>query len=662
MPAPSPFTTHAPPMQSSKPTTRTVAQRKVYGKRRNNAARAVFEENSPSRKLQQGSAPMDDVDVIQAKLAEVTIDEDSVSPKDETQEAKDVNESELERQPLDQSSHPHTPNEPIDTDEQPVPGAQSDTRKNYERMVEVRISSKKSRHQTTKSSEMKEHSSPGTSPTSSQYSEQEQKSSQSPEKRTRKNAARRSSGYVHNPKPNTYVRPILNEALSSIASQNIQKFSTWASRSATMFHVTKLAEGSYGEVYKLNLREENSRPAVSKSKLAKLRAYGDGVFKIVPLRAQSGPGSKKFTSIDEIVSEVKMLKYLDPIPGFARFREIHVVQGRFPASFQSAWDYYKETKDDCLNPDPSNKKAYPDTQLWAIIEMDDAGCELEKFCWSSVFQIYDIFWGVAMALARAEEYALFEHRDLHLGNVCIRSTRADGSMVVPTNLDIARQSSPSGFGIGSLETTIIDYSLSRADLRVADLPDYPSGVVEIASSDLDKKQIFDAIGQDDDEILLRDTYRHMRATLYTGNPAETQKTEDIPGIWTEYAPRTNLVWLLFILKNLLKNRKPEPAQQHIQATRNPLAPCSPNRKLDKQSKETKSAKTHSGDSDSALVKDRYSKDLHARAAQLKQTMENRLLAVLKLLDFEHGHEDMCCAADLVAYAMDSGWLAEQDFF
>ena len=100
-----------------------------------------------------------------------------------------------------------------------------------------------------------------------------------------------------------------------------------------------------------------------------------------------------------------------------------------------------------------------------------------------------------------------QHRDLHLGNVCIRSTRPDASKSCPTDVDVARQSSASGFGISSLETTIIDYSLSRADLHLAGLPDHPAGVVEIASSDLDKKQIFDAIGQDDDEILLRDTYR-----------------------------------------------------------------------------------------------------------------------------------------------------------
>lgn len=80
-------------------------------------------------------------------------------------------------------------------------------------------------------------------------------------------------------------------------------------------------------------------------------------------------------------------------------------------------------------------------------------------------------------------------------------------MQPPTDMEIAGDCSPSGFGISKLETTIIDYSLSRADLKLGDLPDDPAGIIENASSDLDKKQIFDAIGQDDDEILLRDTYR-----------------------------------------------------------------------------------------------------------------------------------------------------------
>ncbi|KAJ5937254.1 hypothetical protein N7454_004909 [Penicillium verhagenii] len=662
---------HATPTQPRKPSTRTVAQRKVYGKKRNNAPRAVFDPKSPARAVTRFQQPNDGVEAIQAKLAEVSIEDKPVPvqeaiipPPTEIPDEQTKNLKTKHNEPTSQPS-PRPVRNPAKK-----PSTEDPEKKSYQTMLEVRIDNRERQPASTRAKgkaeeKAEEKAEKNTGERVEEKTEEKTEALPSRERTARKKtpAPRRSSGYVHDAKANAYVRPILNEALSPLSSQDIQRFGTWASRSATMFHVAKLAEGSYGEVYKLHLREEGSRPAVSKSKLAKLSAYGDGVFKVVPLNAKSGPGSKKFTSIEEIVSEVKMLKYLDPIPGFARFREIHVVQGRFPESFQTAWDHYKKTKDDCMNPNPANKKAYPETQLWAIIEMDDAGCELEKFSWSSIFQIYDIFWGVAMALARAEEYALFEHRDLHLGNVCIRSIRPDGSMHSPTDMEIARQQSPSGFGISTLETTIIDYSLSRADLRLADLPDDPEGIIENASSDLDKKQIFDAIGQDEDEILLRDTYRHMRATVYTGNPSQTEKTPDIPGIWAEYAPRTNLVWLLFILKNLLKNRKPEaPQPASAPPQRKALAPCSPNRGIERKSVTGKTTKQKDQSVTGAIIKERQTKDLQTGIAQLKKTLGDRLNAVLNLLDLEDGHEDMCCAADLVAYAMDSQWLAEQDFF
>ncbi|KAJ9491500.1 hypothetical protein VN97_g1715 [Penicillium thymicola] len=640
--------------KQSKP--KSVAQRRVYGKRKANAPRAVFDQGSPARETRSKTQQIDPVESLQAKLAQVIIDDDSAhQPKNYAQptEIKTEQQQELAKIPSDESSSSTI------EDNSDTPTTQSSAEssleakpkpKQCETIAEVRICPKAPEQPSQITSDPPARTSETTS------EDREKPSTSSDRRRVERkkvSAPRRSSGVVHDTKASDYVRPILNEALSPIAAQGIQKFGSWASRSANMFDVAKLAEGSYGEVYKLHLREEACRTVVSKSKLAKLKSYGDGVFKVVPLRAESGPGSKKFTTIDEIVAEVKMLKYLDPIPGFARFREIHVVQGRFPESFQGAWDHYKKTKDDCMNPNPSNKRAYPDTQLWAIVEMDDAGCELEKFAWSSIFQIYDIFWGVAMALARAEEYAMFEHRDLHLGNVCIRSTREDGCMDPPTEHDVARQPSSSGFGISSLETTIIDYSLSRADLL---LTNDPAGLTEVASSDLDKKQLFDAIGQDEDEIMQRNTYRYMRATLYTGYPIETEKVADIPGIWAEYSPRTNLVWLLFLLQSLFKNRKPEasPAQPQRKA----LTPCSPNKMIPKSDTAEGKDQNLAG----SLVKERQTKDVQAGISRLKQTLDDRLKAVLELLDLEHGHEDMCCAADLVAYAMDSQWLGEQDFF
>ena len=412
----------ATPTRQPEPTTkRRTAGRRVYGKRKADAPRAVFEHKSPPKETAEVA---DDVvvDGLQAKMASITIKSRAVKGGKKKQEKKEDRgvvdafsdprdeEEPVKEEPVASKPEPDTAEiEPqIEKVEQPPPESTT-TERQCERMVSIEISPRKPE------------------PALNEQKPQDESATQPRRRaapaRKKKPAPRLSSGCVQDEKANEYARSILNEALSPIAAQGVQKFGSWAARGGNMLQVVKLAEGSYGEVYKMRLREEVCKQEMSKSKLAKLRAYGDGVFKVVPLRAVKGLGSKKFTSVDEIVSEVKMLKYLDPIPGFARFREIHVVQGRFPESFQEAWDYYKKTKDDCMNPNPANKRAYPDSQMWAIIEMDDAGCELEKFSWSSVFQIYDIFWGVAMALARAEEYALFEVSS------SVSETKEDGSLI-----------------------------------------------------------------------------------------------------------------------------------------------------------------------------------------------------------------------------------------
>ena len=400
---------------------RTAGSKRVYGKRKADAPRAVFEQWSPGGGLGKNTGKGRDTDTdnkdamdrLQAKMASVTIEETGSVNRKERKRKEEQNivqeppacreEDKAEESVADESHAPEPETHTGDIEEgnnqeirtEQAPEENMITKPKSETMVGVHIPTKpapESDEQQVKNSTVTDRRKRDTTIAT----------------RKKKPAARLSSGCVQDEKANEYARSILNEALSPIAAQGVQKFDSWAARGGNMLQVVKLAEGSYGEVYKLRLREEVCKQEMSKTKLARLRAYGDGVFKVIPLRAAKGAGSKKFTSVEEIVSEVKMLKYLDAIPGFARFREIHVVQGRFPESFQTAWDHYKKTKDDCMNPNPASKRAYPDSQMWAIIEMDDAGCELEKFSWSSMFQIYDIFWGVAMALARAEEYALFE--------------------------------------------------------------------------------------------------------------------------------------------------------------------------------------------------------------------------------------------------------------
>lgn len=466
---------------------RTVQQKRVYGKRKTNAPKAVLENGSPLKTTSSENLCVEkeiEQFISEKVVRELEVQISSLNLEDENLAKVDVDMVE----PLSPAKSP--------PEVQDQTSLGTPARAAYANTPNRLLSTPSNSGQSTQSP-IKVYSS------QKRLSFTPRQPRAKPVRKT-KPVIRLSSGCVEDEKTNEYVHRILDEATSQLAARGVQKFSSWAARSEAAFDPVKIAEGSYGEVYKLRLKEDICKRNMSKSRLAKLREYGEGVFKVVPLRAQKGPGSKKFTTIDEIVAEVKLLKLLDPIPGFARFREVHVVQGRFPPSFQAAWDSYKAAGKDCENPNPANKRAYSDQQLWAILEMDDAGVELEKFKWSSVFQVYDIFWGVAMGLARAEEYALFEHRDLHLGNICLRSTRPDGDMQLLADIDANQLEASSGFGISSLETTIIDYSLSRAELR---LTDDPEERVDVASTDLDSKGLFDAIGRDEAEILQRNTYR-----------------------------------------------------------------------------------------------------------------------------------------------------------
>ena len=76
-------------------------------------------------------------------------------------------------------------------------------------------------------------------------------------------------------------------------------------------------------------------------------------------------------------------------------------------------------------------------------------------------------------------------------------------MHAPVQITKDESKQTTGFGLSGLEATLIDYSLSRAELVSGENPEW----TEVAASDLDKKGIFDAVGRDEDEKLLRDTYR-----------------------------------------------------------------------------------------------------------------------------------------------------------
>jgi serine/threonine-protein kinase haspin len=154
-----------------------------------------------------------------------------------------------------------------------------------------------------------------------------------------------------------------------------------------------------------------------------------------------------------------------------------------------------------------------------------------------VWEVWDVFWQVVLSLAKGEEGSEFEHRDLHLGNVCIRRTytaeERNNSAIDPTRK----------LGFTNIETTIIDYTISRCRM-----PDD-----SIAYMDLSRDNaLFEG---DSTEEYQYDIYRYMRGVMYQdwayAQPTVKQMRK-CGRTWEQFHPQTNLVWLHLILYKLLE--------------------------------------------------------------------------------------------------------------
>ena len=222
-----------------------------------------------------------------------------------------------------------------------------------------------------------------------------------------------------------HVRPLLNLCSDPAAREVPTPFETWSTHLEPHFDITKIAEASYGEVYRLSLKE--SIPGFTKA--------DESVLKIIalkpPLITQDSPStrivcermSKKEKAYEEkiawmspvssVLSEVQLLQRMTPVPGFTNFREVRVLQGRPGPPFVAAWKAFNKSRprgQKSIFPDPGRKGSYDDTQLWAVIEMQDAGTDLENVVIKDIWSVWDVFWGVALAVGKGEEGMRFEVR------------------------------------------------------------------------------------------------------------------------------------------------------------------------------------------------------------------------------------------------------------
>lgn len=302
---------------------------------------------------------------------------------------------------------------------------------------------------------------------------------------------------------------------------------------ADNYKITKIAQGGFAAIFSLQLRADTANYVIAK---------------LMPLKSKTRKGSRaaSFVTIQDAATEVKALDAMSEIPGFVGFSEAWVLKGALPALFEEESRTWAQT-----HPEDGVVK-YSKDQLWCFIEMTDAGTDLEHFLAHgflnhhsqqnlgkprplSAFQCWDIFWSIAEALGRGEEFAEFEHRDLHPGNVCIKEATLSGREA--DELILHKKYT-------NLEVTLIDYTLSRATLA--------SG--EVLAHLMTDKSIFDQhvenphSQQEKDDDQQYEMYRIMRR-LVTHKSSGSKKDADG---WRSFVPQTNVLWLYHILSILLK--------------------------------------------------------------------------------------------------------------
>ncbi|KAL1633573.1 hypothetical protein SLS58_011025 [Diplodia intermedia] len=516
-----------------------------------------------------------------------------------------------------------------------------------------------------------------------------------------------------------HTKPLLRLCADRHGRKAPTPFSQWAAALSPYFSVAKIAEASYGEVYRLSLRDREQ---------VGLSASDESVLKVIALKPpiKKGAGSKTkkkrktkaerlaeekiegMSSVESVAGEIRLLQRMAHVPGFTNFRDVRVLKGCPAESFARAWREWNDGREEekrSIFPDPAARGSYDDDQLWAVIEMQDAGTDLENVRMEhvgGVFGVWDIFWSVALALGKGEEEARFEHRDLHMGNICIRPANANRPIAAPSSVtDIG----PRKLHFTGLESTIIDYTLSRAQMtHPAASPDPDAS--EIAFLDLEADP---ALFDGDAEVEYQyDMYRCMRAAMFLDDPRA-----DVEGRWDEalasgrtwvgFHPQTNLVWLHFILHEMMKqvvegegDGKARGETEKAKKTKKTKTKTTTTTKKKKKKasgrdgskagsrKRTTTVIPDSDDDDendieaspspssSSTIKEEEEEEQEASAepaaaftqqliAAKRRKLEKILRKVQKLLDPDRwAKSGLFSVKDLVALALEQAWLDEED--
>lgn len=152
--------------------------------------------------------------------------------------------------------------------------------------------------------------------------------------------------------------------------------------------VEKIAESSFAEVYKVS------------------NVQGVSVLKIMALKPPRGPGSESDSAVqvEDVISEVVIMNMLADRIGFLEFKAAHVIEGTPPKALQLGYDRYAQSAKTYF-PEPMS---YQKSQLFLVLELGDAGSDLEQFHAKTSLELWDIFLSTIITLAGGEQAFKFE--------------------------------------------------------------------------------------------------------------------------------------------------------------------------------------------------------------------------------------------------------------
>lgn len=309
----------------------------------------------------------------------------------------------------------------------------------------------------------------------------------------------------------------------------------WESVLDPSWSLLKIAESSYAEVYKV------TNPS------------GTSILKVMALKPPSGPGSRRETActVESVISEVLIMDLMADIPGYLVFRDMHLISGNPPDSVVAAWEAHdwgvslldddgEETNKGEANSTFPHPAKYNKEAVFLVLELGDAGVDVEHYVTKTMAELWDIFLGITIALATGESVCGFEHRDLHEGNVCVKKVRS--ARPLP-------EDSKHKFGYSGLEVIILDYTLSRAEnIHTGDI---------LAFNLEENQELFY-----ESEMLQHQMYRRMKNWVFFRQHGLTHPllddvdtSWDKESNWKDFNPFTNVIWLYYELSFLLKEFK-----------------------------------------------------------------------------------------------------------